>query len=102
MATIGHMDTVSVAELKDKLSEQLRRVRRGEALLIRDRNEVIARIEPVATGTFGSVAENLQNLEQRGIVTLAKTKLDLSLLTERPAVHIDLLKVLLQERETGR
>lgn len=38
------MTTVGIRELKSRLSEYLRRVRAGEAILVTDRGEVIAEI----------------------------------------------------------
>ena len=47
MTIIGHMQTeVKIAELKGKLSEYLRSVRRGNELIIKDRETPIARIVP--------------------------------------------------------
>ena len=40
------MITVGIAELKARLSEYLRRVRRGHALIVVDRNTPIARVVP--------------------------------------------------------
>ena len=40
------MKTVGVRELKDRLSEYLRRVRAGEGVLVTDRGEVIAELAP--------------------------------------------------------
>ncbi len=42
------MSKVGVAELKAKLSEHLRSVKRGEELVVYDRNEPVARIIPFA------------------------------------------------------
>jgi prevent-host-death family protein len=42
------MDTVRVAELKAKLSEYLRRVRRGHSVTVLDRDTPVARILPYA------------------------------------------------------
>jgi prevent-host-death family protein len=39
---------VRIAELKSRLSEYLRRVRRGETITVLDRETPIARLEPVA------------------------------------------------------
>ncbi|MCL7972461.1 MAG: type II toxin-antitoxin system prevent-host-death family antitoxin [marine benthic group bacterium] len=51
MITTGHLmtmnDRVGVAELKARLSEYLRRVRRGETITILDRETEIARIFPL-------------------------------------------------------
>jgi prevent-host-death family protein len=41
-------DTVGIAELKSRLSEYLRRVRRGARITVLDRTTPIARLEPVA------------------------------------------------------
>ncbi|HWC74815.1 MAG TPA: type II toxin-antitoxin system prevent-host-death family antitoxin [Gemmatimonadales bacterium] len=41
-------NTVRIAELKSRLSEYLRRVRRGETITVLDRETPIARLEPVA------------------------------------------------------
>lgn len=40
--------SVSIAELKDNLSAYLGRVKRGEEVLVRDRNVPIARIVPLS------------------------------------------------------
>lgn len=40
-------DTVRIAELKSRLSEYLRRVRRGQRITILDRDTPVARLEPV-------------------------------------------------------
>lgn len=45
--------SVRVAELKSRLSEYLRRVRRGETLTVLDRDTPIARLAPLATGSAG-------------------------------------------------
>jgi prevent-host-death family protein len=43
-------DTVGIAELKSRLSEYLRRVRRGAHITVLDRDTPVARLEPVALG----------------------------------------------------
>jgi prevent-host-death family protein len=40
------MKTVGVRDLKNKLSEYLRRVRLGESVLVTDRGEVVAELQP--------------------------------------------------------
>ncbi|HEV2669694.1 MAG TPA: type II toxin-antitoxin system prevent-host-death family antitoxin [Gemmatimonadales bacterium] len=44
-------NTVGIAELKSRLSEYLRRVRRGETITVLDRETPIARLEPLAAGS---------------------------------------------------
>jgi len=41
------MKTVNIAELKDKLSGYLNDVKAGEEILVRDRNQPVARIVPL-------------------------------------------------------
>jgi antitoxin (DNA-binding transcriptional repressor) of toxin-antitoxin stability system len=61
------MKSVNVAELKNHLSHYLRLVRRGQPILVRDRDRVIARIEPA--GGSGVEADDdagrLADLEAR-------------------------------------
>jgi prevent-host-death family protein len=44
------MNTVRIAELKARLSEHLRRVRRGQTLTVTDRDTPIAQIIPYQAG----------------------------------------------------
>lgn len=65
------MKAVGVRDLKNKLSEYLRRVRLGEGVLVTDRGEVVAELLPPGQG-FGdpSVPAGLQSLARRGLLTL--------------------------------
>jgi prevent-host-death family protein len=98
------MKAVNIAELKNRLSHYLRLVRRGQPLLVRDRDRVIARIEPAGeTGApAGDDAERLAELERRGILRRARRRVRRELLARRPAVRADVLAALLGEREEGR
>src|SRR2546428_10991075 len=60
--------TVKIAELKNRLSYYLRRVQRGESILVCDRDRVVARIERVSADTSvpESDAQWLDRLERRG------------------------------------
>jgi len=73
------MKTVGVRDLKNKLSEYLRRVRLGESVLVTDRGEVVAELLPPGQGQGDpSVPVGLQALVKRGLLTLgapAGTKL---------------------------
>jgi len=62
------MRSVNVATLKNRLSHYLREVRRGEEILIRDRNVPIARIVPLSA-TDDEDAE-LMELAALGLVRL--------------------------------
>jgi len=65
------MKTVGIRELKNRLSEYLRRVRSGESVLVTDRGEVIAEFSPpgrVPADT--SLPAGLLALARRGLLTL--------------------------------
>jgi prevent-host-death family protein len=65
------MKTVGVRDLKNKLSEYLRRVRLGESVLVTDRGEVVAELLPPGQGQGDpSVPAGLQALARRGLLTL--------------------------------
>jgi antitoxin (DNA-binding transcriptional repressor) of toxin-antitoxin stability system len=65
------MKTVGVRELKDRLSEYLRRVRSGESLLVTDRGEVVAEFSPPGRAQADpSIPAGLLVLARRGLVTL--------------------------------
>jgi antitoxin (DNA-binding transcriptional repressor) of toxin-antitoxin stability system len=96
------MKSVNVAELKNRLSHYLRLVRRGEAILVRDREQVIARLEPAGdAAASGSDAERLAALERKGAIRRARGRVDAELLERRPRVKADVVAALLAEREEG-
>src|SRR5437660_10283704 len=62
---------VGIRELKNRLSEHLRRVRSGDTILVTDRGEVVAEIVPPGQGAVDrSVPAGLLDLARRGLVTL--------------------------------
>lgn len=64
------MKTVGVRELKNRLSEYLRYVRAGEGVLVTDRGEVVAEINPPGHAAETSVPPGLTALAKRGLATL--------------------------------
>lgn len=98
------MKTVKIAELRNRLSYYLRRVQRGESILVCDRDRVVARIERVEPHFAGPAgdAEWLERLERRGIVRRGKGTPTPEWLARRPLVPADVVAALLQEREEGR
>jgi antitoxin (DNA-binding transcriptional repressor) of toxin-antitoxin stability system len=65
------MLTVGIRELKNRLSEYIRRVGAGESVLVTDRGEVVAEITaPGQRVPESSVPAGLATLARRGIVTL--------------------------------
>ena len=98
------MKAVNVAELKNRLSHYLRIVRGGEPILVRDRDRVIARLEPAGGQEAAADDEGrrLAALEARGIVRRGGGRLTRLLLARRPKVKADVLGALLREREETR
>lgn len=98
------METVKIAELKNRLSYYLRRVQKGESILVCDRDRVIARIDRVDARTplADDDAEWLARLERRGVIRRGTGTLPAEWLSQRPAVAADVVTALLQEREAGR
>src|SRR5438093_2201700 len=105
MSIQGHdeMRMVKIAELKNRLSYYLRRVQRGESILVCDRDRVIARIERVGADApaAGGDAEWLDRLERRGIIRRGAGKLSREWLERRPSLGADVVAALLQERDEG-
>jgi prevent-host-death family protein len=65
------MKTVGVRELKNSLSEYLRRVRSGESVLVTDRGEIVAELTPPGHGTLDpSIPPGLISLARRGLATI--------------------------------
>jgi antitoxin (DNA-binding transcriptional repressor) of toxin-antitoxin stability system len=86
------MKQVGIAELKSKLSEYLRGVRRGESLAVLDRNTAIAHIVPIRGRTELRVRRPVSGTPAPNKVPLPK-----------PArLKLDVLEVLLGERQSHR
>jgi prevent-host-death family protein len=87
------MDTVRIAQLKSRLSEYLRRVRRGHPLVVMDRETPIARIVPYEQGPGPIVV--------RRPVPGAPALQDVPLPPPLP-LRRDIVEDLLDERREGR
>jgi antitoxin (DNA-binding transcriptional repressor) of toxin-antitoxin stability system len=97
------MKSVNIAELKNRLSHYLRLVRRGESILVRDRDAVIARIEPAGgIGAGEGDEERLASLEQRGVLRRARVRWSRKILSRRPRIDADVVDAILREREESR
>ncbi len=65
------MRTVGIRELKNSLSEYLRRVRSGESVLVTDRGEIVAQLSPPGRETLDpSIPPGLSALVHRGLATI--------------------------------
>ena len=81
------MKTVGIRDLKNRLSEYLREVRRGESVLVTDRGEVVAELCPPGHGAADpDVPAALLALAKRGLVALG-TPGDSSLYKALPRAH---------------
>jgi antitoxin (DNA-binding transcriptional repressor) of toxin-antitoxin stability system len=98
------MKAVNIAELKNRLSHYLRAVRRGQSLLVKDRDRVIARIEPAGESghAAGTDADRLAHLELRGVIKRGHGTITPELLARRPKVKADVVRAVLAERNEGR
>jgi antitoxin (DNA-binding transcriptional repressor) of toxin-antitoxin stability system len=98
------MTEARISELKNRLSHYLDRVRRGESILVLDRDRVIARIEPAGSPAAGSAGDArwLDDLERRGVVRRGRGRLPRGWIARRPKLKADLLRALLDERKAGR
>lgn len=85
-------DRVGVAELKARLSEYLRRVRRGETVTVLDRDTEIARIVPLEHGDPLSVRPPAGRAASLQAVPLPPPL----------ELEVDPLELLREERQPGR
>jgi prevent-host-death family protein len=70
-ATLWDMKSVGLRELKNRLSEYVREVRSGEAVLVTDRGEIVAELLPPGRGgDEAGVPSALVALARRGHLTL--------------------------------
>ena len=101
----GVMKNARISELRDKLSEYLARVRKGETVIVYDRDTPIARIEPDRAGAderhsgVGARRGTPGNRRRRREIRDG-ARLPPPVKTEEAASS--LLEALLEERRTGR
>jgi prevent-host-death family protein len=96
------MKNAMISELRDSLSEYLARVRKGETVIVYDRDTPIARIEPVSPAEKG--ADWLLEAERRGILRPPRIRggAKISLPPPGPKKPARVLEALLEERRSGR
>lgn len=95
------MKTVSITDLKARLSRYLRAVREGEEVLVTDRGTVVARISPVPAGEDPNA--RLRSLERTGRVRprLKRGRVDFSSLRRPDDPEGRSLDIVLEERRSG-
>jgi prevent-host-death family protein len=92
----------TISQLKNGLSAYLKRVRGGETVIVLDRQEPIAMLEPI--DARDRPQGRLARLEQAGALHRSRTGDPLAALggTEPPESRRSVLQALLQERSEGR
>jgi len=96
------MRAVNLGDLKNNLSRYLSAVRRGEELVVRDRNKPIARIIPFAEGEPDE--SELEELVSLGLARPPRTKdpLPKSFWSEPlPETDADLVHLIREDRDAG-
>jgi prevent-host-death family protein len=99
------MKKASISETKNRLSELLERVRRGETILITDRDRPVARLEPVDSARPAEVEGRLGRLERAGVLRLGRGGLIEHIVSQpapRPKKGASAVAALLEERGSGR
>ncbi|TVR49023.1 MAG: type II toxin-antitoxin system prevent-host-death family antitoxin [Puniceicoccaceae bacterium] len=96
------MKTASIATAKNQLSHLLQQVRRGETILITDRNRPVAQLQPVPND-----ASSLKEVQAAGLLAPPTGKsLDVKAFLAqprpRPAAKGSLTSAVLQDREENR
>jgi prevent-host-death family protein len=86
------MKQVGIAELKSRLSEHLRAVRRGETISVLDRERPVAQIVPVRDKTRLRIRKPAPGTPQPNRVPVPK----------RVRLKLDVVRLLLEERQGHR
>ena len=97
------MKRESISSAKNRLSALIRRVQRGEAVLITDRGVPVAKLVPVQLGP--GVPERIVTLAQQGLARLPTQVPDAAWLDRprpTPAPGPSAVDSLLEERRHGR
>src|SRR5262249_34231328 len=95
MTTCGHdvtMKAVRIAELKARLSEYLRAVRRGETIAVLDRDPPVAQIVPVRDRTALRIRKPAPGALRPNQISPAKPL----------KLNVDVVELLLEERRAHR
>lgn len=101
----GQMKTASISEAKNSLSALIDRVRKGESVIITDRNRPVAQLAPLDGTTKVGIDAWLADLERKGMIRRPKRK-GIPKCLQRPPIRlpegVSVLEALLEERRNGR
>lgn len=98
------MKTASISAAKNGLSALIDLVRRGETVIITDRNQPVAQLGPLAAGLTTDSA-TIAKLERSGLIKRGRpgsSKEFLKRLPPMPSAKADVLGALLADRDEGR
>ena len=99
---MARMKTVTISEAKDRLSEYLQMVERGETVLILRRDKPVAQLVPVSGAH--STERRLAELERLGILRRARRKRTRGWYDRLPPApklrddDIDLVQIIIEQR----
>jgi prevent-host-death family protein len=99
------MKTATISEAKNKLSQLLDWVKAGETVIITDRDVPVAKLESVQRPSDGEAHGRMERLIRAGIMRGPVKELPKDWFEKHPPIKIsgvDILKVLLEEREDSR
>lgn len=101
------MIQVNISTLKNQLSAILRKVRKGEEVLVMDRDRAIARLAAVRDSDLSSSDDQLlKDLERRGIIRRAEKPLPSAKWLRRNLIRlpkgVSVVQALLDERREAR
>jgi antitoxin (DNA-binding transcriptional repressor) of toxin-antitoxin stability system len=95
----------TISQTKNQLSAMLDRVKHGETILIVDRDQPVARLEPVLGGNEADQEGRLARLERAGLARRGRGALSASVLKDPPPAPeggVDVVAALISERGGGR
>lgn len=96
------MKKAMISELKNRLSHYLQFVRRGQPVLVYDRDTLIARLEPVRSTAASDADDPVGHLVATGALRPPVAALPADWLRRRLDVKAPVVDALLRERASGR
>jgi prevent-host-death family protein len=99
------MKIASITETKNNLCALLDAVRHGSSVLILDRNEPVARIEPAGRFATPKTQEQMRSLERRGLIRRPSRAIDASFFHStlpRTKDRSSVVAALVEERKDDR
>jgi len=95
------MYSINISSLKNRLSEVLRKVKKGTEVLVLDRDLPVAKISAISGIALSGDQPLFDELERRGIIQRATKSLDKGWFKKNPLIKVSksAVKALLKERE---